>query len=221
MVKKQDNQAAPSQRATVHQSANRAIYDMDVIKKIVDQTVIATVSIAVDNEPFVLPMAIARIEDHVYLHGLKTSRLMKQLAGGAQVCICMTHLDGIIVARSGMHCSANYRSVVIHGQGRSIEGKEKAKRLHEVVLRIIPGSEGDFREHLDKELKATTLIAIPLVESACKVRTGGPIDDEDDLSLPYWAGEIPITQTYGKPIASADLTEGIKTPEYATHYQRP
>jgi len=216
-----DKSKAPSQRTTVRQSANRAVYDIEKIKQILDDALIATVSISVDNEPFVVPMAIARIGDFVYLHGLKTSRLMMQLAQGAPVCICVTHVDGIIVARSGMHCSANYRSVVIHGQGTSIEGEEKARLLHEVVYRIIPGSEGDYREHLRKELKATTLIAIPLNESASKIRTGGPIDDEADISLPYWAGEIPVKQVYGEPIPSADLPEGIETPDYARHYTRP
>ncbi|MFP6806794.1 MAG: pyridoxamine 5'-phosphate oxidase family protein [Pseudomonadales bacterium] len=216
-----NSEHAPSKRSTIRQSANRAVYNEDVLKNIIDQGIIATVSISVDNEPFVMPLAIARIDDKVYLHGLKTSRIMMQLASGAPVCICVTHLDGIIVARSGMHCSANYRSAVIHGEGQSIEGDEKARLLHQIVTRIIPGSEGDYRDHLDKELKATTLIAIPLNEAVCKVRTGGPIDDDEDLALPYWAGEIPITQVYGEPIPSADLPDGIETPEYARNYQRP
>ena len=212
---------APSARSTVRQSADRAVYDMETVKQIVDDSIIATVSIAIDNEPFVIPMAIARIDDIVYLHGLRTSRLMKHLAAGAPVCICITHLDGVIVARSGMHCSANYRSVVIHGQGESVDGEEKARLLMDVVYRIIPGSEGDYRDHLDKELKATTLIAIPLRESACKIRQGGPIDDEEDIALPFWAGEIPVKQVFGSPIPSEDLQEGIETPDYALHYRRP
>ena len=219
MKKNRDN--APSKRTTIRQSANRAVYEMETLKRIVDDALIATVSISVENEPFVVPMAIARIGDFVYLHGLKTSRLMKQLEAGAPVCICVAHVDGIIVARSGMHCSANYRSAVIHGRGASIEGEEKARLLHEVVYRLIPGSEGDYRDHLTKELKATTLVAIPLDEGACKVRTGGPIDDDEDLSLPYWAGEIPITQVYGEPVPSADLPDGIETPTYAKQYKRP
>jgi uncharacterized protein len=219
MKKNRDN--APSKRTTIRQSANRAVYEMNTLKRIIDDALIATVSISVDNEPFVVPMAIARIGDCVYLHGLKTSRLMKQLVAGAPVCICVAHVDGIIVARSGMHCSANYRSAVIHGQGQSIEGEEKARLLHEVVYRVIPGSEGDYRDHLTKELKATTLIAIPLDESACKVRTGGPIDDDEDIALPYWAGEIPVHQVYGEPIPSVDLPDGIETPEYARQYKRP
>ena len=219
-MKKVRNQA-PSERTVIRQTPDRASYEMETICGIIDQSVIATVAISVDNEPFVLPMAIARIEDKVYLHGLKTSRLMKHLRSGAEVCICITHLDGIVVARSGMHCSANYRSVVIHGRGSEIVGAEKADLLYKVVHSIIPGSEGDYREHLGKELKATSLFAIPLDESVCKIRTGGPVDDEEDLQLPYWAGVVPVHHTYGKPVPSDDLAEGIETPDYATHYERP
>ena len=212
---------APSQRSAIRQTPARAVYDMQTIYDVVDQSIIATVAIAVNNEPFVLPMAIARIDDKVYLHGLKTSRLMTHLRAGSEVCICITHLDGIVVARSGMHCSANYRSVVIHGRGLEISEAEKPALLHQVVHRIIPGSEGDYRDHIAKELKATSLFAIPLVESACKIRKGGPVDDLEDLQLPYWAGVIPVHHAYGKPIPADDLAEGIQTPHYALHYKRP
>lgn len=212
---------APSRRATIKQSPKRSHYDRQTIYNIVDQAIIATVAIAVDNNPFVLPMAIARIGNNVYLHGSRTSRLMKYIAAGNETSICIVHLDGIVVARSGMHCSANYRSVVIHGCGEEITGTEKAELLHQVTTRIIPGSEGDYRDHLPKELKATRLIAFSLDESACKVREGGPIDDKEDMDLPYWAGVIPINQVYGEPVPSADLPEDVETPEYALHYQRP
>ena len=215
------NQKSASQRTTIRQSANRAVFEQDVTKQIIDDALIATVSVSIDDEPFVVPMAIARIDDCVYLHGLNTSRLMKHLVKGAPVCICIAHVDGIIVARSGMHCSANYRSVVIHGNGVSVTGEEKAQLLHEVVYRLIPGSEGDYRDHLVKELKATTLIAVSISESACKVRTGGPIDDDEDINLPHWAGEIPIKRVFGEPIPSADLPSDIEIPDYARDYKRP
>lgn len=218
---KKISEQAPSQRATIRQSAKRSCYDRKIIDSIIDQAIIATVAIAIDNDPFVLPMAIARIGDAIYLHGSRTSRLIKHLAAGNEATICITHVDGIVVARSGMHCSANYRSVVIHGRGNEIIGPQKADLLHQVVYRIIPGSEGDYRDHLPKELKATTLIKIELDESACKVRTGGPIDDKDDLKLPYWAGVIPVQQVYGDPIPSDDLAGGFETPDYALNYKRP
>ncbi len=212
---------APSQRATVRQTAGRADYDRATVEQIVDAAIVATVSICMDGQPFAIPMAIARVGDHVYLHGSRSSRLMKHLAAGHEVCLCITHLDGIVVARSGMNCSANYRSVVIHGKGVAVGDADKPALLHQVVEAIIPGSAGDFREHLPKELKATTLVAISLAESACKVRSGGPKDDPDDLALPYWAGVIPVTQAYGAPVPATDLPPGTAIPAYALHYQRP
>ncbi|MGH1428832.1 MAG: pyridoxamine 5'-phosphate oxidase family protein [Arenicella sp.] len=213
---------APSARSQIKQSAKKAHYDQQSVYRVIDDAVIGTVAIIDNNAPIAIPMAIARIGDKLYLHGSRSSRLMKSIASGSQVCINITHLDGIVVARSGMHCSANYRSVVIHGQGEEItHPEEHARLLYEITYQIIPGSEGDYRPHLKKELKATTLIAIPLSESACKIRTGDPIDDPEDLNLPYWAGVIPVTQVYGEPIPSKDLSQEIETPDYALHYQRP
>jgi len=210
---------APSQRATIHQAAARAHYDQDILYPLIDAAIIGTVAIVQDGQPIAIPMAIARLEDHIYLHGSRTSRLMQHLAAGHELCISLTHLDGLVVARSGMHCSANYRSAVVHGRGQVVEDEvEKAQRLHDIVEALIPGSRGDFREHLPKELKATTLIAVSLAEAACKIRTGEPNDDKDDLDLPYWAGVIPIERQYGEPIPAADLSTAVATPAYALHY---
>ncbi len=212
---------APSKRAIIKQSPKNGLYDQKTIYQIIDQAVIATVAISVDNMPFVLPMAIARIGGNIYLHGSRKSRLMKYLAAGYEACISIVHLDGIVVARSGMHCSANYRSVVIHGIGEEVSGEQKPGLLHQLTCKIIPNSEGDYRDHLPKELKATCLIAFPLNESACKIRTGGPNDDKEDIDLPYWAGEIPVHQVYAEPIPSTDLADDIETPDYALNYRRP
>ncbi len=212
---------SPSQRTVVKQAAARASYEQEKIYRIVDDAIIATVAIATNEGPIAIPMAIARIGDKVYLHGSRSSRLMKHLVEDNDVCLSITHLDGIVVARSGMHCSANYRSVVIHGKGEEItDPKEHADLLYQLTYKIIPGSEGDFRKHLPKELKATTLAAISLSESVCKIRSGGPKDDKDDLNLPYWAGVIPIKQVYGEPIPSDDLLPDIATPDYARYYKR-
>lgn len=212
---------APSQRATIRQAAKRSHYDKETIYQVIDQAIIATVSISLEGDPVAIPMAIARIDDAVYLHGSRNSRLIKHLAAGHALSLCIVHLDGIVVARSGMHCSANYRSVVVHGRAFSIEDESRADLLHQVVQRIIPGSEGDYRDHLAKELKATTLLRVPLDESACKIRTGGPIDDKEDISLPYWAGVIPVNHSYGKPVPAHNLDASIKVPDYARNYRRP
>lgn len=220
MKKQQVN--PPSDRSKVKQGAKKASYNQQDIYEIIDDAIIGTVAIVDNGSPIAIPMAVARIDDKLYLHGSRSSRLMKAIAAGNEVCINITHLDGIVVARSGMHCSANYRSVVVHGKGEEvIEPDDHARLLYEITYKIIPGSEGDYREHLKKELKATTLVAVPLFESACKVRTGGPIDDKADLELPYWAGVIPVKRVYGQPVPSEDLSQKIKTPEYALNYQRP
>jgi nitroimidazol reductase NimA-like FMN-containing flavoprotein (pyridoxamine 5'-phosphate oxidase superfamily) len=212
---------APTLRSIIKQGAAKADYRQETVDSILDDAVMGVVAIATNNGPFAIPMAIARIGESLYLHGSHSSRLMKHLTAGNEVCVCITHLDGIVVARSGMHCSANYRSAVIHGNGIEItEPKQHAELLYQITHKIIPGSDGDYRKHLTKELKATALVAIPLAESACKTRVGGPIDDKEDLDLPYWAGVIPVTQVYGEPIPAGDLKPGIATPDYARHYKR-
>jgi len=212
---------APSVRSRIRQSAVRADYDQAVVYQIVDEALIGTVSVATEQGPMAIPMAIARVGDYIYLHGSRSSRLMQHIATGNEVCVSITHLDGIVVARSGMHCSANYRSVIVHGKGEEVtDPKQHADLLYQITYQIIPGSEGDFRPHLAKELKATTLVAISLEESACKIREGGPKDEKGDEDLPYWAGVIPIKQLYGQPIPAVDLLEGIETPDYALRYRR-
>lgn len=209
---------APSARATVKQTAARANYEANTLYAIIDEALVGTVSIALEGQPFAMPMMVARIDDHIYLHGSRTSRIIKHLSAGNEVCIAFMLIDGIVVARSGMNCSANYRSAVVHGKGVALEGAEKAELLHQITYTLIPGSKGDYREHLPEELKATSLIRIPLTEAACKVRTGGPKDDKDDISLPHWAGVIPLTHSYGEPIPAADLPAGIATPDYALKF---
>lgn len=211
---------APSARATIKQTAKRADYDPATLYAIIDAAKIGVVAVAIENEPFALPMMVARLDDHIYLHGSRTSRLIKHLSAGHPLCVTFTHLDGIVVARSGMHCSANYRSAVVHGVGRVIEGEAKAERLMAITYAIIPHSQGDYRTIHANELKATSLIAMPLSEAACKVRSGGPVDDAEDLSLPYWAGIIPLQHVYGEPIPASDLAEGIATPDYAVNFAR-
>ncbi|MPV85203.1 pyridoxamine 5'-phosphate oxidase family protein [Ostreibacterium oceani] len=204
----------------VRQARQRAHYDQETLYDIIDAALMAVVSVTIDAKPIAIPMVIARIDNAIYLHGSNQSRLMKHLASGAPVCICIAHLDGLVVARSGMHCSANYRSAVIHGQGTVIADEDKAQLLYDIVERIIPNSRHDFREHLAKEVKATTLIAIELDQFACKIRTGRPKDDDADLNLPYWAGVIPVEQNFGAPIDAPDLPESIETPAYAINYRR-
>jgi len=204
----------------VRQSSSKSTYDRAVLYEILDASFIGHVSIVDNGQPISIPMMVARVDDHLYLHGLRTSRLIKNIVSGAPICISVAHMDGVVVARSGMHCSANYRSAVIHATAKAVSGPEKADLLYQITYGLIPGSEGDYREHLAKEIKATELIAVPLEQFACKVRTGGPNDDDADITLPYWAGVIPVKQVYGEPIPSDDLATSIEIPEYAKKFKK-
>lgn len=209
-----------SQRSTIRQSPARAEYDVAILKQILDDTLVGTVAVSIDGEPIAIPMAVARIGDCLYLHGLRTSRLMKHLAAGHPLCISIHHEDGIVVAKSGMHCSLNYRSVVIHGAASVVPEDQKAELLYQVTEAIIPNSRQDFRPHLPKELKATMLLAVPFNEAACKVRAEGPNDDPADTDLSYWSGVIPIKRSFGEPQTAEDSGAG-SIPNYAKHYARP
>lgn len=193
----------------VRQSANRAAYDKESLYATLDDMNIGHVSFIQDDWPQSVPTAIARIDDFLYLHGHTKSRLYKALARGVRVCVSACRVDALIKARSAFHCSMNYRSVVVFGQASEVKFEEKSELLDQFTESLIPGSQGDFREHHNNELKATSLVRIPLTEYSVKIRTGDPIDDEEDLSLPYWAGVIPIRLTYGEPQASADLSASV------------
>lgn len=194
----------------VRQSPNRAAYDWDSLCKVLDAANIGHVSFVHEGWPQSIPTAIARLDDHLYLHGSRTSRLYKALAAGARVCVSVCLVDGLVKARSAFHCSMNYRSAVIFGCGEAMDGDEKIALLDRFTEHLIPGTADDFRPMLPKEIKATALIRIPLNEASAKIRDGDPVDDDEDLELNYWAGVIPLTTIAGKPIASANLPEDVQ-----------
>lgn len=194
----------------VRQGASRALYERDALYQILDSASIGHVAFAHDDWPHSIPTAIARLDDHLYLHGSRSSRLYKILASGQRVCVSVCLVDALVKARSSFHCSMNYRSAVVFGCGEVINGDEKTNLLDRFTEHLIPGTADDFRPHLAKELKATELIRIPLDESSAKVRTGDPIDDEEDLELRHWAGIIPLQTIARTPIASTDLPVSIK-----------
>lgn len=197
----------------VRQSANRATYERQDLYAVLDACSIGHVSFMYENWPQSVPTAIARIENHLYLHGHPKSRLYKALSNGERVCVSACRLDGLVKARSAFHCSMNYRSAVVFGQGIAVADDEKPALLDRFTDRLIPGSLDDFRPYLAKELKGTTLVRLPLDEFSVKIRTGDPIDDEEDIDLPHWAGVIPIEAVYGLPIPSGNLKAGIEPTE--------
>lgn len=201
-------------RNRVRQSANRAAYDQETLYTVLDACRIGHVAIIDQGKPISIPSAVARIGDYLYLHGSNSSRLFKAMAEGCDICVSVCELDALVVARSAMHCSMNYRSAVVFGSGEKVPDNEKVALLDDFTEHLIPGSRGHFRPHLAKEIKATTLIRIRLDEASTKIRTGGPIDDEEDLSLPIWAGEIPLTVVQGIAVDADNLPSGIAQPAF-------
>jgi nitroimidazol reductase NimA-like FMN-containing flavoprotein (pyridoxamine 5'-phosphate oxidase superfamily) len=201
----------------------RGSYDRAVIDAILDEALIAHLGIADDSgQPIVIPTLHARDGDLVYCHGSAASRTLRALAGGARVCLTVSLIDGLVLARSAMHHSANYRSVVLLGTARSVEQPaEKLAALRAVVEHIVPGRWGEIRPPSEDELTATAVLAIPIEEASAKVRTGAPIDDEEDYALGAWAGVIPLSVSAGAPEPDALLAAGIALPPHVERYRRP
>jgi uncharacterized protein len=207
----------------VRRKRERASYDRGVIDAILDEALIAHLGIVDETgQPFVIPTLHARSGDVVYCHGSSASRTLRALAAGAPACLTVSLLDGLILARSAMHHSANYRSAMLIGRATIVEDRdEKRAALRAVIEHIVPGRWDDVRAPTDNELKATAVLALPIEEASAKVRSGGPLDDEEDYALPAWAGVIPLASTASSPEPDERLRAGIAPPPYATGYRRP
>ncbi len=212
---KVDGSYAPTERSRVRRVAKRAVYDRDTVHAIIDAALVCHVGFVVEGRPRVLPTAIARVGECVYLHGNRNSVMLRTLTTGAPACITVTHLDGLVVARSTFHSSMNYRCVVIHGVGRTVTGAHKSVALDALVERLIPGRTGDVRPPTAKELAVTAVLEFPLEEVSAKVRTGPPADDADDYLLPFWGGVVPLHTVAGAPEGDeASLRARIPPPSY-------
>ncbi len=196
----------------VRQSANRAEYDRRIVNQILDAAVIGHVAFVDNGWPQSIPTAIARLDDHLYLHGSRSSRLYKLMAAGERICVSVCLVDALVKARSAFHCSMNYRSVVIFGCPEPVVGEGKLALLDRFTEHLIPGTTDDYRAALPKEIKATELIRLSLDETSAKVREGDPVDDDEDLELPQWAGIIPLATTVGRPVNSSNLPQGVLPP---------
>jgi uncharacterized protein len=211
----------PTERTKVRRLSDRGKYDSESVHGILDEAFICHVGFVVDGQPYVIPTGFARVGDTLYIHGSPASRMLRTLAGGVQVCVTVTLVDGIVMARSGFHSSMNYRSVVILGRAMQVEERdEKLAALAAFSEQVMPGRWKDLRETTDAELKGTLVLTLPLREVSAKVRTGPPKDDEPDYSLPLWAGIVPLKLTAGTPIDDPRLAKGIEPPDYARNYKR-
>ncbi|HUJ40275.1 MAG TPA: pyridoxamine 5'-phosphate oxidase family protein [Candidatus Acidoferrales bacterium] len=202
----------------------RGQYDREAIHAILDQSFLCHVGFVVDGQPFVIPTSYGRAGDVLYVHGSAASRMLRNLAGGIPVCITVTLLDGLVVARSLFHSSMNYRSVVLLGTARPVtDAEEKIRGLRAVSEQIFPGRWNDARQPNEQELKATSVLAIPLGEASAKVRTGPPSDEEEDYALPIWAGLVPLRMTAEAPVPDPALPADVagRVPEYLRRYRAP
>lgn len=210
-----------TERTTLKRLPKRGVYDRKLVYGILDEGLFCHVGFAVDSRPFVIPTGYARVEDQLYVHGSQASRMLRTLAGGIDVCVTVTLLDGLVLARSAFHHSMNYRSVVIFGRATVVEEEQaKLAALFAFSEHVIPGRWNEVREPTEQELRATTVLSLGLAEVSAKVRTGPPLDDEEDYALPVWAGVIPLRLVADKPINDPRLPEGIEPPPYTNNYKR-
>jgi nitroimidazol reductase NimA-like FMN-containing flavoprotein (pyridoxamine 5'-phosphate oxidase superfamily) len=210
-----------TQRTTLKRLPKRAAYDRELVYAVLDEGFICHVGFAVDGQPFVIPTGYARVADQLFIHGSQVSRMLRTLASGIDVCITVTLVDGLVLARSAFHHSINYRSVVMFGRATIVE--DRAAKLAALLAfseQVIPGRWNDVRAPTEAELKATTVLRLPLVEVSAKVRTGPPIDDDEDYALDVWAGVLPLKIAAGAPISDPRLPESIEPPSYTINYSR-
>jgi nitroimidazol reductase NimA-like FMN-containing flavoprotein (pyridoxamine 5'-phosphate oxidase superfamily) len=215
------NQLTPTQRSKIKRVPKRANYETQTIYNILDEALICHVGFTVNNQPFVIPTAYGRVDDKLYIHGSPASRMLRNLTQGIEVCVTVTLLDGLVLARSAFHHSMNYRSVVIFGTATLVNNtEEKSEALRAFTEHVIPQRWQEVRQPNKHELQGTMVLSLPLTEASVKMRTGDPVDDEADYDLPVWAGVLPLQRVAGKAIADERLIEGVEIPDYVQNYTR-
>jgi nitroimidazol reductase NimA-like FMN-containing flavoprotein (pyridoxamine 5'-phosphate oxidase superfamily) len=192
---------------------DRASYEREAVYAVLDEGLLAHVGFMQDDRPIVVPMVYGRDGDRLYIHGAKAARFAKLMGPGVPVCITVTLIDGLVVARSAFHCSMNYRSVVIHGTARLVTDPAEAERaVTSVTDHLLPGRWAESRPMTEKELRATAVLRVEIDATSMKSRSGAPIDDEEDYALPIWAGVIPLRQEAGRPEADDRVQDGVAVP---------
>ncbi|MFF5585533.1 pyridoxamine 5'-phosphate oxidase family protein [Streptomyces hygroscopicus] len=218
-----DTTYPPTDRTVPTRSRERASYDREVVHAILDEGYVCHLGFVRDGAPVVLPTLYARVGERLYVHGSTGARPLR-MAGragaeepGLPVCLTVTHVDGLVLARSAFHHSINYRSVVVHGTARPVtDPAERTTALDALVDHVVPGRAADSRPANAKELAATAVLRLDLEQVSAKIRTGGPNDDAEDLGLPHWSGVIPVARAYGAPVPADDLAPDTPVPAYLT-----
>jgi uncharacterized protein len=210
-----------TERTRVRRLPKRGNYDRETINAILDEAFICHVGFVAEGQPYVIPTGYARIGSDLYIHGSAASRMLRNLAEGVDVCVTVTLIDGLVLARSAFHHSINYRSVVILGKAELIEDPdEKNNALEAFTDHVIPGRWAEIRWPSDIELKATSVLKLRIDEASAKIRTGGPVDDEEDYDMDVWAGVLPLSIAKGDPVNDERLPAGIPVPDYVLNHQR-
>ena len=207
----------PTDRTTLKRLPERGRFERETINTIIDEALICHLGFVHDDQPYVIPTICARVGDTLYVHGSAASRLLRSISDGRRVCVTVTHIDGLVVARSAFHHSMNYRSVLVLGAARLVEDDdEKATALDAVVNHILPGRASEGRPHTRNELASTKVLAMAINEASAKVRTGDPKDDDEDLAGDAWAGLVPLRMVADAPMAAADLRASLAVPTSVT-----
>ncbi len=209
-----------SERSRVKRLHQRGHYDHETVHAVIDAATFCHVGYVIDGQPYVTPTLHWRAGTRLYWHGSSASRMLRTVKEGVPACVTVALMDGLVLARSGFHCSVNYRSAMAFGTARAItDDDEKVAALEEFVEGIVPGHWAEMRPPNAQEIKATTVVGMDIDEAAAKIRTGPPADDEEDYALPCWAGVLPVTQTVGAPIPDPRLTPGIAPPDYLARFR--
>jgi len=212
---------SPTARTRVTREPERGVYDRAAAYQVLDEAFICHVGFVVDNQPFVIPTGYGRYGDNLYIHGSAASRMLRNLDQGIAVCVTVTLLDGLVLARSIFNHSMNYRSVVVLGTAAAVEDPaEKLQALRALSEHILPGRWKESRQPNERELKATLVMRLPITEFSAKVRTGPPIDNEEDYWFPTWAGVVPLQTVAGSPISDPKLDPKTLVPDYVRSYSR-
>lgn len=214
-----ESEFQPTERSTIHRLPSRGSYDRTKVYEVLDQGILAHVGFSTQNGPVVIPMGYARRGDSVLLHGSAKSRLLTHLAQGDDVCITVTLLDGLVLARSTFHHSMNYRSVVVFGRSRILaDPVEKNAALEHLVEHLVPGRGADARGANEGELAATLVVEVPIRDASLKARSGPPVDEVRDLAIDIWAGVLPLRFETGTPVADEHTPADKPVPDYLLHY---
>jgi hypothetical protein len=221
MENNQSTTLATTQRTKIKRIPKRGNYEQKQIYEILDEGLVCYVGFAIEGQPFVIPTAYGRKEDKLYIHGSPASRMLRSLQNAIEVCVTVTLLDGLVLARSAFHHSMNYRSAVIFGTATTVEKiEDKLEALRTFTEHVMPGRWDEVRQPNDQELQGTLVLQLPINEASAKIRTGEPLDDEADYDLAVWAGVIPLKLANGNAIADSRLKTGIQLPDYINNYNR-